>query len=492
MEFLYSDDPIIACSSGGQSNTAIAIIRLSGFSDISLLNKFFNIDLTNIKSRFAYFCKIIDKDEIVDEIIFTYFKGPNSYNGENILELSVHGNVFNIEKIINLFVLNSNFRQANPGEFTYRALKNKKLSLFQVEGLDLLLNASSPFSLKQGFSLLSGKLQESYTSLYNSFLNHKSSVELSIDFYEDIGEEQSQIQLKDSLSLLMSSIENLKRRINRDSMNLVSPDITLVGLPNAGKSSLFNKLLSEDRAIISNIAGTTRDFISEKIRIGDTYFNLTDTAGVRDSENIIESEGIRRALSLINKSFYKILVINPFEFSKDFFQELRDINFDLILFSHSDRDGFETNVDIIKDLIKEYFIINGPIEPTKFGPIGANNNGPIEPIYDGPIGPKTIGSIGASLINSKNDVTKCIENLVNSKYLDVSSKEPIIIERHIELINRISLLSSNYSSLLSSEDDISIISSELNIVGHCISELIGIVSPDDVLHNIFDNFCIGK
>jgi len=484
MEFLYSDDPIIACSSGGQSNTAIAIIRLSGFSDISLFNKFFNIDLTTIKSRFAYFCKIIDKDEIVDEIIFTYFQGPNSYNGENILELSVHGNVFNIEKIINLFVLNSNFRQANPGEFTYRALKNKKLSLFQVEGLDLLLNASSPFSLKQGFSLLSGKLQESYTSLYNSFLNHKSSVELSIDFYEDIGEEQSQIQLKDSLSLLMNSIENLKRRINRDSINLVSPDITLVGLPNAGKSSLFNKLLSEDRAIVSNIAGTTRDFISEKIRIGDTYFNLTDTAGVRESESIIESEGIRRALNLINKSFYKILVINPFEFNKDFFEELQGINFDLILFSHSDRDGFEANVDITKDLIKEYFIINGPIEPTNFGPIGANNNGSI--------GPKTIGSIGASLINSRNDVTKCIENLVNSKYLDVSSKEPIIIERHIDLINRISLLSRNYDRLVSSEDDISIISSELNIVGYCISELIGIVSPDDVLHNIFDNFCIGK
>jgi tRNA modification GTPase len=486
MEFLYSDDPIIACSSGGQSNTAIAIIRLSGFKDLSLLNKFFDKDLNKIKSRFAYFCKVIDDTETLDEIIFTYFKGPNSYNGENILELSVHGNIFNIERIIKLFVSKANFRQANPGEFTYRALKNKKLSLSQVEGLDLLLNASSPFSLKQGFSLLSGRLQDSYTSLYNNFLNHKSSVELSIDFYEDIGEEQSQQQLKDSLVLLVDSIKSLKIRINRDSLNLVSPDITLVGLPNAGKSSLFNKLLSEDRAIVSNIAGTTRDFISEKIRIADTHFNLIDTAGVRDSENVIESEGIRRALNLINKSFFKILVINPFEFDINFFKELKDINFDLIVFSHSDSDDYFASVKTIKESIKDFISISisGPIEPNNYAPMGANDNGSIGPSY--------IGSIGANLIDQNNEIINTIESLVNKKYLEVSSKEPIIIERHIELINNIYLLISKYSELCSNEEDISIISSELNIVGHCISELIGIVSPDDVLHNIFDNFCIGK
>jgi tRNA modification GTPase len=485
MDFVYSDDPIIACSSGGQSNTAIAIIRLSGFKDIFTLNNFFSIDLSKIKTRFAYFCNILDKNEIVDEIVFTFFKGPNSYNGENILELSIHGNVFNIERVLKLFISNASFRQASPGEFTYRALQNKKLSLSQVEGLDLLLNASSPFSLKQGFSLLSGQLQESYTSLYNSFLNHKSSVELSIDFFEDIGQEQADKQLQDSLKLLLSSIDTLKRRINRDSLNLVSPDITLVGLPNAGKSSLFNKLLSEDRAIVSNIAGTTRDFISEKIRIGDTYFNLIDTAGVRESDNIIESEGIKRALNLINKSFYKILVINPFEFNLGFFSELRGIKFDLILFTHSDRVDFESSVSEVKHLIGPYFCISGPIEPIK-------NSGPIEPNDSGSMGAINVGSMGASLIEEGNKVSGFIEDLINEKYLEVSSKEPIIIERHVDMINKIYLLFSKYSSLALVEEDISIISSELNIVGHCISELIGIVSPDDVLHNIFDNFCIGK
>ena len=500
MNYLYTDDPIIACSTGGQSNTAIAVIRLSGFESLIDLNDYFDIDLEKIKTRYAYFCKIVDSDEVVDEIVLTYFKGPNSYNGENILELSVHGNIFNIERVINLFTENNKFRTANPGEFTYRALKNKKLSLSQVEGLDLLLNASSPFSLKQGFSLLSGKLQDSYNNLYHTFLNHKSSVELSIDFLEDIGEEESDRQFNETLQLLEKSVNVLKKRVSIDSLNLISPDITLVGLPNAGKSSLFNKLLLEDRAIVSDIAGTTRDFITEKIRIGDTHFNLIDTAGVRESDNQIESEGIKRALDLINKSFYKILVINPFEFDLSFFQKLVNINFDLVLFTHNDRDGFGDKVKSIINKLGNILIINGPIEPKISGPMGAAENGPIEPknsgpmgaVENGPIEPLTVGSIGTSLIGNNDDLISYIEMSVNNKYLDVSSQEPIIIQRHIEVIDKIYHQLCNYINLATFERDISIISSELNIVGHCISELIGIVSPDDVLHNIFDNFCIGK
>ena len=212
-------------------------------------------------------------------------------------------------------------------------------------------------------------------------------------------------------------------------------------MPNAGKSSLFNKLLSEDRAIVSNIAGTTRDFISEKIRIADTHFNLIDTAGVRASENIIESEGIRRALNLINKSFFKILVINPFEFDINFFKELKDINFDLIVFSHSDSDNYIASVETIKESIKDFISISGPIEPKNYGPMGANDNGSI--------GPSCIGSIGANLIDQNNELINTIESLVNKKYLETSSKEPIIIERHIEIINNIYLLICKYSELCS-------------------------------------------
>lgn len=500
MNYIYSDEPIIACSSGGKTNTAIAIIRLSGFTSLEKLDSFFSISYKKIQPRYAHFVKILDGSSVLDEIVLTYFEGPNSYNGENILELSVHGNIFNIERIINLFINHSDFRYAHPGEFSYRALKNKKLSLSQVEGLDLLLNASSPFTLKQGFSLLSGKLQDDYNELYTSFLNHKSAVELSIDFLDDIGEENSEQQFNETLTTFSNVVNKLKHRVTNNSHNLVSPDIVLVGEPNAGKSSLFNTFLLDNRAIVSDIAGTTRDYISENIRIGDSIFNLIDTAGMRVADNSIEVEGIKRSYNLIQKGFYKILVINPFSYNKDFLLSLSAFSFDLIILSHGDVEAFDEAVDSLLvdvgdvfNLTKNKFynfsgpmgaLRDGSIEPENSGPMGANDSGSIEPLFLGPI--------GANLKINNPDFLNFTFNLINNKYLDISNKEPIAIDRHINSINEIYLKLQDYSNISSNSTDISIISSELNIVGHCVSELIGIVSPDDVLHNIFDNFCIGK
>jgi tRNA modification GTPase len=487
MNFLDSSDPIIACSSGGNTNTGIAVIRLSGFTDFKTLNSFFSIDLKKIKPRFAHYCRIVDGVNTIDEIVLTFFKGPKSFNGENILELSVHGNVFNVQSIIELFCDKSDFRKAHPGEFSYRALRNKKLSLTQVEGLDLFLNASNPLSLKQGQSLLNGSLQKSYEELLTNFKRHKSAIELSIDFLDDIGEEESSKQVIDSLNLLINSVDTLKSRVLNSGASLISPDIVLIGQPNAGKSSLFNKLLKNNRAIVSDVAGTTRDFISEKIKISNNFYNLVDTAGLRLTTDRIEEEGIKRAYAVLDKAFYKILLINPFEYDKDFFNNLDVKNFDTILFTHSDRDSFE----VLASSIANDLDIPGPIEPLSTfenGPIGAKfDDGPIEPLFNFKSGP-----IGASLISQHSLTEDTIFDRINDKYLYISNKEPIIIDRHIDTINIIYDKLVNYSVLHENTEDISILSSEFNIIGHCISELIGIVSPDEVLHNIFENFCIGK
>ena len=142
-QYLYDDQPIIACSTGRESNTAIALIRISGIESPEQLKVFFSKDISKIKPRFATYLDIVEGKEVIDSIVLTYFKGPQSYNGENILELAVHGNQLNINRILDLFTKKAGLRLAKPGEFTYRALKNKKLSLSQVEGLDLLLNANS-------------------------------------------------------------------------------------------------------------------------------------------------------------------------------------------------------------------------------------------------------------------------------------------------------------------------------------------------------------
>ena len=567
MEFLYDDNTIVACSSVNTYNCAIAVIRFSGFNNLNIFSKFLSIPVAKIKPRKAHFCDLIYEEQLIDQVVAVFFKGPNSYNGENVLELSVHGNVLNVDRILDLFINNAGFRLAYPGEFSYRALKNKKLNLSQVEGLDLLLNANSNFSLQQGFSLMSGSLQKSYLDLHEKYLNHRSSVELSIDFLEDIGEQEGNRQLFESFSNLMKSINKLCDRIKGDSAKLLNPEIVLVGQPNSGKSTFFNALLGEERSIVTNIAGTTRDFISETVHLEGVNFRLIDTAGIRNSEDAIEMEGVKRALDLVANSFLKVLLVNPFEFNAKYFEILNGIQFDHIFITHSDLTGYEL---AIKNLLEtESFLVllsnsnlvesanspydkgfghgqkvtgpmgaekAGPMGAEKIGPMGAKKTGPMGAEKTGPMGAKKTGPMGAektgpmgakktSPMEGKNsnfngldiskefdissynligDVQFCslkigLDNVVSilsqqasRKYSNAVSEEPILLKRHKQKIFEIAKEVDQYGQLLEEESDISIISSELNNIGHCISELIGIVSPDDVLHNIFDNFCIGK
>ena len=457
MKFLYSDDPIIACSTSTLANAAIGVIRISGFKSLSQFAPFFHKDLTGpIEPRKVYYTKLVLQGQILDDLCFTYFEGPKSYNGENILELSVHGNTLNIERILDLFLGHGGCRLAQPGEFTYRALKNKKLTLSQVEGLDLFLNANSSFALDQGLSLLSGNLQEIYTDLYNLFLIHKSSLELSIDFSEDIGEEAARDYFFKSLDDFSKKFELLVKRVQPLDHNLIRPEIVLAGLPNSGKSSLFNHLLSEERAIVSQLAGTTRDYLSEVIVIEGVKYKLIDTAGIRESFDQIEAEGIKRTKKKLKETFFSILLINPFEIVEGF-DELIQNKFDLVYFTHCDLPGFTEAKEI---LIQKF---------PKLGSIGAIN-----------------------LLNLDKEFDLVLQGQVNKKYLDTISCKPILLDRHKHLISQASQVLTQYQELSKTESDVAILSQELNALGHCISELIGIVSPDQILNSIFSNFCIGK
>lgn len=457
MKFLYSDGPIIACSTCTLAHAAMAVIRISGFKSLSQFAPFFKKDLTGpIEPRRVYYTKLVLQGQIIDDLCFTYFEGPRSYNGENILELTVHGNTLNIERIIELFVKEAGCQLAAPGEFTYRALKNKKLSLSQVEGLDLFLNANSGYALDQGLSLLSGNLQDAYQELYDLFIKHKSSLELSIDFAEDIGEEAAKHHFEHSLEAFAKKFQALVKRVQPMDHNLIQPEIVLAGLPNSGKSSLFNFLLSEERAIVSSVAGTTRDYLTETILIEGVKYKLIDTAGIRESEDLIEAEGIKRTKKKLRDSFYSILLINPFEIVEGF-AELLNNPFDLILFTHKDVDGFAEAKD---ELVKKF---------------------------------PQLGSIGAiDLLTLSPEWEKAVVQLINKKYLLEISSKPILLDRHKHLILQASQVLSSYQALSRSETDVAILSQELNAMGHCISELIGIVSPDQILNSIFSNFCIGK
>ncbi len=457
MIFLYSDDPIVACSSGSQANAAIAVIRISGFESLSSLNNFFQLDLSGpIEPRRVYYTKLVLQGHFIDDVCLTYFAGPRSYNGENILELSVHGNTLNIDRILTLFTTHAGCRIAQPGEFTYRALRNKKLTLSQVEGLDLFLNANSNFALDQGLSLLSGNLHDVYQELYDLFLLHKSSLELLIDFSEDIGEEAARNYFLESLSRLSHKFVSLEKRVLPLDHNLICPEVVISGLPNAGKSSLFNFLLSDDRAIVSPVPGTTRDFLGEMIFIDGIKFRLVDTAGIRESDDLIENEGVKRSKKKLTEGFFSILLINPFEMLPTF-ETFRSSHFDLIFFTHRDLPGFDEAVASV--------ITSHPW----LGPTGA-----------------------IDLNFPPADFEISINQKINEKYLRLVQDKPILLSRHRELILTASLKIKEYQILAVSETDVGVLSQELSFLGHCVSELLGIVSPDQVLNSIFSNFCIGK
>lgn len=521
MNFYSDNQSIIACSTGTSANTAIAVIRLSGFQNLQDLNSFFSFDLKKTKPRYSHLSNLHFEGQVYDNVLLVYFPEGQSYTGENVLELSVHGNQLNVTRIINLFIEKAGFRHAHPGEFTYRALKNKKLSLSQIEGLDMLLNANSSLMLTQGLDILQGDLHAQYLALYDAFLKLKAAVEISIDFSDDVGPEEIQKLFNKNFENFFELISALKERTSGNISSLLAPEIALVGQTNAGKSSLFNILVNHERSIVSNIAGTTRDYVSEVVHINGTNYKLVDTAGIRESKDVVENIGIERGLEILKRAFFRLLIVNPFETNQEYLDKFYDTEFDALIFSHNDVENFDLamkKIDISAVKVEKIFSASfknngdvkslgpiepvnsktGPIEPvnSKIGPIepAKSKTGPIEPVNskNGPIGPKSLksGSIGPE--KGPKNLDNILKSLVDEKYQLLTKNQPILLDRHRTTIAKIYEKSLDFSNNIKYLDDVAIISSEVNILGNHLVELIGIVSPDDVLNSIFSNFCIGK
>ena len=447
---IHDGKTIIACASGAHAHAAIAVIRLSGFKQLSDFQLFFSLQLDPAKPRTMVRAKLMSQDVMVDDICFCYFAAPASYTGENLLELYVHGNTLNVERILALFQTHKTVRLALPGEFSLRALQNKKLTLSQVEGLDLFLNASTPLALNQGMALLHGDLHQAYLDLFVSYKHHKAALELLLDFHEDVGEEEGRSQLNESWKTFFAQLSSLNKRLDPHSSRLLRPEIVIAGLPNAGKSTLFNRWLGEERAIVSAQAGTTRDYIAEDVQIDGVTYRLVDTAGVREAQDKIESRGIELTQQRLARAFYSVLLINPFESDDNELKKLMAHSFDLVVFTHADCAGFS---EAIKRLVLSGQALT----------IGKNDN--------------DFRRIGCD---------------INKKYVEATAHSPILQERHKSVISTCWTVAQAYQNTLQNQSDMAILSHELNTLGHCLQELLGIVSPDEVLDHIFANFCIGK
>ncbi len=516
MSFHFSDGPIVAISTGTSEKSALGIVRVSGVKNLKFL-----VSLTG-QSKFSepeshkvYFSRFYTKNrELLDEGVFTYFKGPKSFTGENTVEFTLHGNPFNLERVLRYLVDEFGFRMAQPGEFSYRALKNNKMNLTQVEGLDLILNASSEFGLNSGLKALNNDLYSNYLRLRELILEIKASVEILIDFSEDVGEEEIKSKLNRDFSQLRVEVDKLYQRSKGNLNDLMAPVISLIGATNAGKSTLFNKLVGHNRAIVSDIHGTTRDYISEFIYLGDSPFKLIDTAGIREGAGEIEKIGIDQSIEINRKSFFKILVINPFSFiGSDL--EIHGLKPDAIVLTHSDLDGFKDRVGAISVQFKDIPLFqsgsigadsksgpmgadskSGPMgAESKSGPMGAESkSGPMgADSKSGPMGADSkSGPMGADSESGPIGALNDLENMILKEYQVLKEGSPIPFVRHRNVISAIYDELNNIYSVGQDLDDCAILSHHVNILSSKMDELIGVVSPQEVLDHIFANFCIGK
>ncbi|WP_347995478.1 tRNA uridine-5-carboxymethylaminomethyl(34) synthesis GTPase MnmE [uncultured Eubacterium sp.] len=302
----------IAAIATASGNSGIGIIRVSGDEAIEIVDKIFksvNSDkkLVNVKSHTINYGHIVDNDKVIDEVLVSVMNGPHSYTGEDVVEINCHGGMIVIRKILEI-VLKNGARTAEPGEFTKRAFLNGRMDLSQAEAVMDVINAKNEFALSSSIEQLNGRVSEKIKSLRKKIIYNIAFIESALDDPEHISIDG----YSDKLSKILEEVNGeLSRLINNfDNGRIVKEGVktVILGKPNAGKSSLLNLLLGKERAIVTDIEGTTRDTLEESINLNGVFLNLIDTAGIRDSEDVVEQIGVNKAKELAEKSDLVIFV----------------------------------------------------------------------------------------------------------------------------------------------------------------------------------------
>ena len=296
----YKDTIVALATASGAG--AIAVIRLSGEDSFKIVSKCFKSvsgkQLSKQNTHTLHLGHIVDNTKIIDEVLVSIFKSPNSYTGENVVEVSCHGSTYIQQNIIQLFLKNG-CRMAAPGEFTLRAFLNGKLDLSQAEAVADLIASDNEASHQVAMQQMRGGFSNEIANLREQLMNFASLIELELDFAEEDVEFADRTQFKELIERITFV---LKRLIDSFAVGNVIKNgipVAIVGEPNVGKSTLLNALLNEERAIVSDVAGTTRDTIEDEISIGGIGFRFIDTAGIRETKDTVESIGIKKTFENI-------------------------------------------------------------------------------------------------------------------------------------------------------------------------------------------------
>lgn len=465
---LYNDSIVALATPSGAG--AIAVIRISGNEAITIGNSVFksikNKDLLKQKTHTLHLGHIVDDTKTLDEVLISIFKGPNSYTGENTIEISCHGSTYIQQQIIQL-LLRKGCRMANAGEFTLRAFLNGKLDLSQAEAVADLISSDNEASHQIAMQQMRGGFSNEIAKLREELLNFASLIELELDFAEEDVEFADRTQFHE----LLNRIEFvLKRLIDSFAVGNVIKNgipVAIVGEPNVGKSTLLNALLNEERAIVSEIAGTTRDTIEDELVIGGIGFRFIDTAGIRETEDIVESIGIKKTFEKIEQAQVVIFLFDGLKFQVS---------------------GLDYIVEIEK----------------------VKNKYPLKPIL------VVINKMDLINESELDRISQKLETL-NLKLLKISAKQNLGVDdlknQLLSFVNTGALRNNetivtntrHYDSLLKALDEIQKVkygletnlSSDLMAIDikealYHFGMITGQVTNDELLGNIFANFCIGK
>jgi len=460
---------------------AIGVIRLAGTEAISIVQAVFSgKDLTQQKSHTLHFGTIKNEQgEILDEVLVSIFKAPNSYTGENIAEVSCHGSPFILKQILNLFI-KKGARLAQPGEFTMRAFLNGKMDLSQAEAVADLIASTSESGHSVAMRQMRGGFSNEIQKLRQELIDFASLIELELDFAEEDVEFANRDELKKTVQKIQSFILSLIRSFKLGNVLKEGVPTVIAGRPNAGKSTLLNVLLNEERAIVSHIAGTTRDTIEEVLNINGIEFRLIDTAGIREATDTIEALGVEKTMEKVNQAALLVYLFDVGEMKID--EVLSDV-------AKLQRNDMPLLVVCNKMDTNPYFKPQWLTNPV-------DSNIPNYFFKDRPTqNPKLI---------THNLITLSAKNGMNVPYLkeklyDLAISEKINLEspivtnaRHVEALQNAHDSLGDVLTAMESGISSDFVAMDIRRALAYLGEITGEVGVDDLLGNIFGKFCIGK
>ena len=436
---------------------AISIIRVSGIDSIKIVNKIFKgKDLETVESHTIHYGHIIDKDDVIDEVLVSIMKAPKTFTTEDVVEINCHGGISTTNKVLEL-VLNHGARLAEPGEFTKRAFLNGRIDLTQAESVMDLINSKNESKRKVAIKGLNGYISNIIRNLRQEILELLASIEVNIDYpeYEDATVMTNEIvapkilEIKEKLAKIIKESENGKILTN-------GIKTIIIGKPNVGKSSILNRLLDEEKAIVTDIEGTTRDTVEGNITINGVSLNIIDTAGIRKTDDIVEKIGVEKSLNLINEADLVILVLNHnqelMEEDKKILEECKNKK-TIVVINKSDLER-KINID---EITYENIIYTNTVE-----------------------------------LDGINSLKEKIVELFNLNELEQNDNTYLNNVRQISLAKEANSILEEVEKGIQEEVPVDIIEIDIKRAWEKLGEIIGETYTEELIDQLFSQFCLGK